>query len=506
MRGRQLIKGTAWSLTGQAITIVASAAIMPFVVRQLGPSRYGVLAFFNVLINYLAYADIGMGTASTRFAAQEECQRNPIRESEVIWTAVGLSTVVGLLVGTSIIAGATVVSDHILHVRSTLRTEAIIGLRIIGVAFLAKNIASVLNTPQLVRLRFDTYTAITYGAVLFQTASMPIILWLGGGLIAIAAMIAAINFLVLLMHFGVGAGLLPQLWPPRRISIETAKPLFAFGITLVFSQFPDLILTNAERISLTYFASVASLAYYSIAYTYASLSVLVALASAQVLVPMFSRLQSSADREHMQQLYCRSLGFLCLALGPAAVLLAVAAKPVLSIWAGPDYGQHSIAACYVLLVGLVFNGLANIPASLLVAANRIGLLARYRYFELPPYLIAVVLFTSRFGVVGAAIAWSARAIVDAAVVYIAAERVMRFRYLRDAPRGRSSVLALLLPPIIALMIGPTQWFWTPIATFISLSLYLFVIWRFILTTSERAWIAASSRRGLGKLSLARVMN
>jgi O-antigen/teichoic acid export membrane protein len=263
---------------------------------------------------------------------------------------------------------------------------------------------------------------------------------------------------------------------------------------------------NAERISLTYFASVASLAYYSVAYTYASLSVLVALSSVQVLVPMFSRLQSSADREHLQQLYCRSVGFLCLALAPAAVLLAVAAKPVLSIWAGYDYGQHSTAACYVLLVGLVFNGLANIPASLLVATNRVGLLARYRYFELPPYLVAVVVFTSRFGIVGAATAWSVRAIVDAAVVYIAAERVEHFQYLRDAPRIRSGVLALLLPPIIVLMIGPPQWFWTPIATLISLSLYLFVIWRSILTNSERAWIVASSRRGLGKLSLARVMN
>lgn len=74
MSGRRLLRGTAFTLTGQAATIAAAALLTPFVVRQLLPSSYGLLAFLNVLINYFAFSDIGMSVASTSFAAQRDCQ------------------------------------------------------------------------------------------------------------------------------------------------------------------------------------------------------------------------------------------------------------------------------------------------------------------------------------------------------------------------------------------------------------------------------------------------
>src|SRR5215470_5851973 len=133
MSGRKLIKATAWSLAGQTATVVASVLFTPFVVRQLGAAEYGILAFLNLLTSYLVYTDLGMGTASTRFASLEE-SRDSDREAKVIWTGIGLSTLLGGIVAALMIAFAPAISDGLLHVSSALRSQAILALRIIGAA------------------------------------------------------------------------------------------------------------------------------------------------------------------------------------------------------------------------------------------------------------------------------------------------------------------------------------------------------------------------------------
>jgi len=495
MSGRKLITGTAWSLAGQAATVAASALIMPFVVRQMGAGEYGILAFLNLLTTYLSYTDLGMGTASTRFASLEESAGSN-REAEVIWAGISLSTLLGAVVAGLLIAFAPAISDTLLHVGSALRDQAILAQRIVGIAFLAKNIAGVMNTPQLVRLRFDTYTAITSGAALLQIALTPIILWLGGSLATIAAMIAAVNFCLLGLHFAIGRRLLPQLWPPR-MNAAFFRPLFNFGALIVLSQIPELILTNAERFGLTYFTSVSNLAYYSIAYTYANLSLIAAIAMGQVLLPMFSRLQSSSRDEELVRLYRRSIVSMCFMLAPAAVVLAVVARPVLTTLIGLDYGRESTPACYILLIGIVFSGIASVPGSLLFAADKGSVVARIRWSELAPYMVIAAALTMKYGIVGAATAWTLRAVVDSLLLNIAVQRWRKpISFSLSNALRLAGVLAFLLPPVIVMAVFQVKWFWTSFLTCVCLILYVINLWRSVLTSSERCWITDWSRRFL----------
>jgi len=492
MNGRKLIRGTAWSLAGQATTVAASALFTPFVVRQLGASAYGILAFLNLLTGYLAYTDLGMGTASTRFASLEKSAGSN-REAEVIWTGISLSTILGTVVATMIIAFAPAINDRLLHGGTLLRGQTITALRIVASAFLLKNISGVLNTPQLVRLRFDTYTAITSGTVLFQIVLTPIILWLGGNLVAIAAMIAVVNFSALSLHFVIGRRLLPQLWPPR---LDTALlwPLFTFGALVVLSQVPELVLTNAERFGLTYFTSISSLGYYSIAYTYASLSIIVAIAAGQVLLPTFSRLQSSSSTEELERLYRRSIVSTCSALAPVALVLAVAARPVLTNLIGVEYGRQSTAPCYLLLIGVALNGLSYVPVCFLFASDKASVVAHIRWYELIPYLVVAAVLTMRYGIVGAAAAWSVRALVDLLLLGIAVQKWKQVSFSLLSAFRFGGVLSLLSPPIIVMSVARMRWLWIALLTSGSLVLYVIALWRGVLTHSERTWVSTISRR------------
>lgn len=488
MSSRKLLRGTAFTLTGQAATIAASALFTPFVVRQLLPSGYGLLAFLNVLINYLAYSDVGMSAASTSFAARQECQGNPQRESEVIWTSAGLSVSLGLLVSAFVIVTSPLICDRLLHLDASLRQQGISALRIIGGSFLLKNLAAVLNTPQLIRLRFDTYTAISSGGVLMQIVLTPAVLRFGGNLVAVAIMIAAVNGAIVALHFVIGLKLLPQLWPPT-VDWHLARPLIKFGGTAVFSAITELVLSSAERVTLTCLISVTALGFYSVGYTYATLATVVPVAMGQVLFPMFSRLQSKESQDELRALFRRSAMMLLVVLTPMVVLLAAGARPVLTTWFGSLYARQSTPVAYVLLVGVVFSGMSYVPVLLLFAAGRASTVARYRSCELIPYLLVASLLTMRYGLLGAAAGWSLRVFADCTALYLAVEKMECNGALVDILRS-SGVVGFLIPPVFLICLHPANWFWVGGVTMLSLLLYAFTVWRVILTPGEREWLAA----------------
>ncbi len=489
---RKLLRGSAYTTAGQAILIAASALLTPLVVRQLRPSSYGLLAFLNALIGYLGYADLGMGIASTQFASQEQARRNPRRESQVIWTGLGLSLGVGLLVSAAIAADAPLICDRFLHLEAVLRPQGIWMLRIVAGAFLLKNVAAVLNTPQLVRLRFDTYTAITSGGALAQIILTPTVLFLGGDLIAVAAMIAILNLTVMVLHFVVGRKLLPELWPPA-IDKRLIKPLFTFGGTTVFSALVELVLTGADRMMLAYFVSVAAVGFYSLGYTYASLAVIVAIGIAQVLFPMFSQLQSLEDRAELRALFGRSATLMWLALVPIAVLLAVLTRPVLDTFLGLLYSTNSVPLAHVLLVGMLFSGMAYMPVQLLFASGKAITVARYRSAELLPYLVAIPVLTLKYGIMGAAVAWALRAFADSIALYLILDKAEFPGLLADLARS-GSIVGVLLPPLLLLWLAPAQWLWQASVTTVCLLAYVLLVWRLVLTPGERNWLVAIPKR------------
>jgi len=59
------------------------------------------------------------------------------------------------------------------------------------------------------------------------------------------------------------------------------------------------------------------------------------------------------------------------------------------------------------------NGIASVPFALLQASGRPDITAKLHLCELPLYAAAVYVLTSRLGVLGTALAWSARTSMDA---------------------------------------------------------------------------------------------
>jgi hypothetical protein len=77
-----------------------------------------------------------------------------------------------------------------------------------------------------------------------------------------------------------------------------------------------------------------------------------------------------------------------------------------------------------LAAGVFLNSLAQVPLALVQGVGRPDLTAKLHLLELPLYVLGLWWLISTFGIVGAAIAWTLRVGLDAAVLFGMAQRFL----------------------------------------------------------------------------------
>jgi O-antigen/teichoic acid export membrane protein len=174
------------------------------------------------------------------------------------------------------------------------------------------------------------------------------------------------------------------------------------------------------------------------------------------------------------------------------------AKPFFTLWAGAEYGRESTLPFYILAAGWMLNIIAYVPYMLLMAYGRSDMVARIHLSELLPYLVGVALLTYYFGVIGAAIAWSLRTLVDTLLFVLIARRLAGFS-ASPFPTHKGSLalaLACLIIPI-GLVFSGASLAVIASATLIALTSYGAIVWTRVLACEERQWLQAMLRwRGL----------
>jgi O-antigen/teichoic acid export membrane protein len=68
--GQLVARNTALNIVGRVVPLLVALAAMPYVVRHLGPDRFGLLALAWMVVGYFALFDLGIGPATTKFVAE----------------------------------------------------------------------------------------------------------------------------------------------------------------------------------------------------------------------------------------------------------------------------------------------------------------------------------------------------------------------------------------------------------------------------------------------------
>ena len=105
---------------------------------------------------------------------------------------------------------------------------------------------------------------------------------------------------------------------------------------------------------------------------------------------------------------------------PAVLVVAVFAHSLLALWLNASFAGPATPVLQLLLIGIFLNSAAHLPYALLQAHGRSDLTAKLHLLELPVFAALLVGGVHWFGITGAALAWTLRVVLDAALLFFCA--------------------------------------------------------------------------------------
>lgn len=482
----RVARGTLLNAAGQSVSMLATLIAAPWVIRLLGAPTYGVLVLANGLPGYLSFADVGMGTASTRFASVAYARRDDRAEATAIWTSLLFSEAAVMTVAVLLAVTARPIVVDLLRLPVWIRDAAVVSIRIVAFGLIVRAMSGVMNTPALVRLRIELLVLITSGITTLQILTVPVVVYYGGGLVGAVSVSTGGAIVTAVLLTIVAMRLLPALRRPR-ISRDVLKSLAAFGSALMVSSVAEIVLMNAEKVLLPRYASVQALAYYSVAFTLAFMLTQVPNAMLQSLIPALSRMHGGGDDGGFAKLYRRSWhGMLYWVLAGGA-FVTIVARPFFTLWAGPQFGRESTLPLYLLIGGVMLEIMSFVPYAVLIAYGRSDVVARSHIYLVVPYLAVSAQLIARFGAAGAAIGWTLRALAGTAIMLVLSRNISRLPAVPLPENIRDFAVAVcLLAAGVAAGLSITNVFVRGAVAVVAVGSYgALILWR-VFTDDERA--------------------
>ena len=423
---------------GNAAPALIALIAVPVIAHHAGTARLGFLGLAWTLIGYLGLLDLGLARVVARRVAQAATAEQFAIERALVWriclllfaVAVVLSVLLAWVPVQAIIGKATA-ADLVLEAQSALR----IVLLTLPLVVVTGVLRGVLEGRQ--QFGVSNLLKIIFGALSFLAPTLIVLGW--PTLPALVAGIALSRVLAFVAHAWAASRALPGRGA-HHASLPL-RPLLIEGGWYTVTSVVGPLMVNFDRFAVTALCALTAAAYYIVPQDVVLRMLLLPAALASTIFPVLAQAHGQADATRQHDVGERSfVAALALAL-PMSLALAVLAEPALRLWMGEAFAQGSAGVTAIFAVGLLANSVAQVPYAALQAAGRADLTGKLHLTELPFYMAVMLPMTLSWGLPGAALAWSLRALIDAwALLWLAG----RHGHMRAVGREAVSLLGCAL--------------------------------------------------------------
>jgi len=421
--GRRLARNVLWNLLGGGAPLLVAIVAIPILIEGLGTARFGVLTLAWMVVGYFSLFDLGLGRALTKLAAEKLGAGKADEIPPLVWTALALMGVLGVL-GALVIGGLSPwLVGGVLKIPAELQPETSTAFQL-----LAASVPIVIGTTGLlgileayqrfglvnaVRIPLGTFTFLGPVAVLpFSNSLVPVV-----AVLVIARLVSWCVYAVLCLHVN------PALRRPTGVHRAMVRPLISFGGWMTVSNIVGPLMVYADRFLIGAVVSMTAVAYYVTPYEVVTRLWIIPGALMGVLFPAFAAALGQ-DRARAARLFDRSVNYIFLSLFPVVLIIVTLAREGLTLWLGSEFAGNSSLVLQLLAAGVFINSLAHVPFGLIQSAGRPDLTAKLHLIELPLYLLILWWLVGAYGIVGAAMAWVLRVAVDTLLLFVMAHRLV----------------------------------------------------------------------------------
>lgn len=411
------LKNIAWNLCGLSGPLIVAFLTIPAIIRMIGMERFGLLALAWGLIGFAGIFDLGVGRATTQAIARMRGDDQLGQVPAVLKTATTISFCTGLvgaiILGIAVLAGV----QNFIKYSPELNSEVTIAAYLLALTIPIQSMSAMFRG---VNEAFENFREISLVRIGLGIAN-----FLGPFCVAMFTIHLAVLVFILFFSRAVSfllfrkfakaclARQLPVV--PQDVPVNApsaiARQLFSFGGWFTLSSLISPILVRADRFFIGSLISATAVATYAIPYEVVTQSLIVVGAVSGVAFPSLSALAHS-QRDKAEAMFGHWMVRLAAIMFVVTSISALLLPVVLPWWIGPKLATESVFIGQILCVGIFANSIGSMYFALLHAYGRADITAKLHLVELPFFLCALYFLVVHFGVVGAALAWVGRMVLD----------------------------------------------------------------------------------------------
>lgn len=408
-----LIKNSIWNLAGFVIPSILAIPGMAILARNLTVSEYGLFMLIFALIGYISIFDFGLNRAIIRFIAINE--NNLLKKEKIL----GTSILVLSLIGISLLILMYLCLDLIVGILNIegIKNEVVQNSLIF----------SIISIPFF--LVTQCFTGYLEGLQKFKLLNIQ--KTISNSLLVVLPVIfvlieSRVDYVIMGLMIGRILNLLISFFfyfrfdrIDLKIDFSVVRDMVFFGGWITVSNIISPIMTYFDRFILSHLTNISTVGFYSVPTEIVSRMSIIHGSIAKALFPYMSSKENINKKQYFKYMF--SLFLITLIF---CIPFFVFGDVIVRFWVGEKYLGISVDILKILLIGLIFNAMAQVPFTLIQALGFSKTTALIHLAELLPYLAIMIYMILNYGIYGAAIAWVFRMILDLVLMNYFAKKLL----------------------------------------------------------------------------------
>jgi O-antigen/teichoic acid export membrane protein len=499
--GRSVLRNTVVSFLGQLLPLLAALVSMPFLLKNLGQERIGVLSLIWSIFGYFTVLDLGLGKAITKTVADALATDKEEAIGNTIWTAFSTQLIIGICGSIVLVSLIPLLVKSALNVPPALATETMIAFSMsaltIPIVILSSTVAGLLQAARRFDLQFKVMLPISlcnYLLPIFLTIWWP-------DLRVVVAVLVVTRCTSLVLLFYVARKIFPHLKEYQKPDKNSLKSLLGYGGWVTISNVVKPMLNTGDRFIMGMLITMSALAYYTVPFDLAVRMWIVPTSLLSVMFPVFCATFSQGDDLELARKVGLTVRNILCVLGLMAIPIVISAHEVMLVWMGADFSNHSTLILRIIAFAVVVDSIAAVFAQLIQAIGRADITAKNQLIQIPFFFLSVWIAVKIWGELGAAIAWSFRVLVDFIIFFVSMRKTtgIGIRTFINVRVPEISVFFFSICLAATLFVSRIETTILRISFAGGVSIFsALVVWRFFLDVSEREKLSMILRKYISK--------
>lgn len=365
-----LIAGTVTRYVVLALNIAVGVVLMPFTVRHLGQTQYGLWMLVASLTTYFQLLDLGYGNGVVRHLVDADRRGDMAEVNRIASTFVCVYAAIGVVAVVAIAATAGFVVPRFPHlapaqVRVAQMLLAILGARV-AIGFPLTVFGAVTNARQ----GFVVNNLVAGGIVVVSAVATYLVLESGRGLLTLVATTTAINLLGYAGYAWIAYRIMPRLrLRAASFSVSRWRDVTSFSVYLFVINVAGQVSFNVDNIVIGAALGPASVAVYAIALRLAEYQRRLCDQFSGMLFPVAMAFGADGDRAALRRTLVDGNRIAMVLVAGASVCLIGFSGPLIGRWMGPAFAGSVLPFNVLAIAGMIVVSQAA-SSNVLIAVGR----------------------------------------------------------------------------------------------------------------------------------------